>query len=225
MIMKIAAMVRGVTADLFPERDEDKQLVMNPRGDQVVAQSLPALTELVRLGDSWQCKTTTPFAALTTEPTTTAALSLTNNEAAGGKVYAIDSIVLYERVVDTTQQNQAAIFAMVTPARGTAPSAGTVLANATVIKSLSGRTAYDGNAIVRAGGTVVDDGWFPLGNSVAGAAAVAGGAWRVTDIPVRGLYHLIPGSSLNLHVAKIAATASQCNMVIRFHQVRLPVAT
>lgn len=224
MLMKIVGRVRGLFAFNTAENREDEQFVMNNRGDQLIAQSLPELSELVRLGGSWQVPTTTAFAALTTEPTTVAGLSLQNNEAAGGPSYLIDSVAMWERVVDATQQNQLALFAMLNNRQSAQPSAGTQLASATAIKSLSGRAGYSGGAVVRAGATVVNDGWMPHGNSGAGSAAVAGGAWRVTDVPLRGLYLVPPGASFSIHAAKIAATASQLQAVIRFHVVQLIVA-
>src|SRR5262245_35872557 len=195
LIAKIAARIRSSVAQDYPGDAEENQLAANNRGDLLIAQGLPELTELVRLGESWQIKTATAFAALTTEPTTTAALSLHNNGNALGASFAIDSIAFWERVVDATQQNQLSIFAMVNPVGGTMPSAGTVLAAPTSIKSLNGRSGYTGNAVIRVGATVVDDGWFPCGNSGPGAAAVAGGAWRVTDVPLRGLYLIPPGAA------------------------------
>src|SRR6266516_3396858 len=105
MLIKIAGRVRGIFAGNYPENREDEQFHLNNRGEQIIAQGLPELTELVRLGDSWQIPTTTAFAALTTEPTTVAALSLFNGEPATGKCYAIDSIGYWQRVTDATQQD------------------------------------------------------------------------------------------------------------------------
>jgi len=221
MLMKIAGAIRGAFAPDYPEGAEDKQLQLNNRGELVVAQGLPDLAEIVRLGESYQIKTATAFAALTTEPTTTAALSLHNNEPGVGKCYVIESVAFWERVVDATQQNQIAIFGMVNPQGGTMPSAGTQLASATSIKSLSGRSAYGGKGVIRVGATVTDDGWFPYGNTNPNAAAVAGGAWRVHDIPLRGLVIVPPGAAFSVHAAKIAATASQLHAVIRWHEVQL----
>jgi hypothetical protein len=220
MLVKFAARVRGLFAGDYPENREDEQLHINNRGDQIVAPGLPELTELVRLGDSWQVKTATAFAALTTEPTTTAALSLWNGEPAGmGKCYAIDSVAVWERVVDATQQNQLALFAMLNRPAVAAPTDDTNL----TIRSLSGRS-YGGTARKVVGLAVADHGWFPAGNTNPNAAAVAGGAWRVHDVPLRGLYLVPPGGLFSLHAAKIAATASQLHAVIRWHEVRLKYA-
>ena len=50
MISRIAGRVRGLFAGNYPENREDEQFIMNSRGDQMVAESLPPLTEIVRLG-------------------------------------------------------------------------------------------------------------------------------------------------------------------------------
>lgn len=215
MMMKIAGRVRGFFAGNYPENREDEQLHINPRGDQIVSLGLPALAELVRLGDSWQVKNVTAAAALTAVPTTTAGLTLWNGEPATGKVYVIDSIAVAEIVVDATQQNQLAIWCMNNKTPVTAPTDA-----ASPIASLSGKT-YGGKARTVVGGTVVNDAWFPVGNSVPGAATVAGGSWRTTDVPLNGMHIVPPGGAFNLAASKIAATASQLHFTIRWHEVQI----
>lgn len=210
--------IRGVVAAYFAEGDEQQTLQMNNRSDLVVTQALPELTELVRLGDSWQVATVTAFAALTTEPSTAAALSIFNNEPATGKSYAIDSVVMWERVVDVTQQNEMAVFANLQQA-ASATVKPTATASVTP-RGLSGKT-YGGSAICAAGAATVNDGWFPHGSSAPGAAAVAGGIWRVTEVPLRGLYYVKPQGMFSVHAVKAAATASQLQAVIRWHEVKL----
>ena len=51
---KIVGRVRGLNASTGTENREDEQLHLDPCGDGYIAQGLPALAELVRLGDSWQ---------------------------------------------------------------------------------------------------------------------------------------------------------------------------
>ena len=111
-IAKITGRVRGLFSGNYPENKEDEQFLMNNRGDQLVAQSLPELTEVVRLGESYQVIAASGIAPLTAAPTTTAGLSLYNGEPATGKCYAIDSFGVVEIVTDATQQNSAALFAM-----------------------------------------------------------------------------------------------------------------
>lgn len=221
ILTKITGRVRGMFAGNYPENREEEQFHLNSRGDQIMAQGLPPLTELVRLGDSWWVPTTTAFAALTTEPTTVAGLSLYNAEPSNGKCYAIDSVFLWERVADATQENYTALFAMLNTRTSAAPSAGTLLTAATVIKSLSGRPSYAGSAQVRAGATVVNDGWQSIGNSEPFVGAIAGDIWKTKDVPLAGMFLCPPGAAFNVHVAKVAATASQLQVGIRYHEVQL----
>lgn len=219
MIAKIAGRVRGLFAGNYPENKEDEQLVINNRGDLSVAQGLPELVEVVRLGNSWQTASTTGQAALTALPTTTAGLSLANGEPASGACYAIDSVAIWEAVADATQSDQTALFAMLNKQGSAAPSAGT---QETGITSLSGRLNYAGNAVVRRGATVVNDGWFPCGTSApSGVTAVAGAIWKVTDVPIRGLYLVRPGSAFSVQAVKVAGAASQMFFCIRHHEVQV----
>jgi hypothetical protein len=92
MISKIAGRVRGLFAGNYPENREDEQFHLNPRGDQCVAQGLPELTELTRMGWSWQVKNSTGLNSGTGLPTTTSGLTIWNGESDTGKCYAIDSV-------------------------------------------------------------------------------------------------------------------------------------
>jgi len=216
MLMKIAGRVRGVFAPNYPENDEDQQLHINNRGEQLVAQALPELTTLVSLGDSWQVASATGLAALTALPTTTAGLSLWNGEPATGKCYAIDSFGSWEAVVDATQTDVTAIFACNNKTPVTAPTDA-----ALVIRSLSGKS-YGGKARTLAGGTITNDGWFAHGTSGEMAAAAAGANWKVNEVQCRGLYLVPPGGMFNVQAVKAAAAAAaQQFFFIRFHEVQL----
>ncbi len=210
-------LVRDTTAPDYSASD-DKRVGMTNRGEILIAQGLPDLAEITRLGQSWQVKTETAFAALTTEPTTTAALSIFNDELDSGKSYIIQRVAIWERVVDATQQNMLALFCNLQ-----ADSSATVTPTATASVTPRGHTGktYGGSAICAAGATVVSDGWFPHGPSGPGSAAVAGGAWRVTDVRLDGYYIVRPGGMFSVHVAKIAATASQCHAVIAWHEAQI----
>jgi len=218
MLIKIAGRVRGLFAGNYPENREDEQVHVNSRGDQIVSQGLPELTEIVRMGDTWQTILSSGVAPLTGIPTTTAALVLWNGEGANGKSYVIDSVFNVEGVVDATQSNMTSLFAMLGR-----PPVTTPVDAGLAIRSLSGRQAYSGRARTVVGGTVVNDGWFPVGTSAPVAAAAAGSAWKALDWPLKGLYIVPPGGSFNLHAAKVAATASQCFIGVRWHEVQLIV--
>lgn len=215
MLVKIAARVRGAFAGNYAENREDEQIVVNNRGDQVVAQGLPALTELVRLGDTWGVMSAVT-AALTAVPGTTAGHSLFNNEPGGGKCYAIDSFGTVEVVTDATQQNSLALFAMMSTVGSVAAPTDAGLTRSSMVGK-----AYGGRARTVAGGTVVDNGWQPHGPSAPGATAFAGAVWRVHEAQVNGLYLVQPGGQFNIACAKTVATASQIRYFIRWHEVQL----
>lgn len=190
----------------------DSPLGINTRGEALVAQALPALTELVRQGGSWQILSAAT-AALTAVPTTTAGHSLWNGESDSGSVYAIDSFGCVEIVTDATQQNSLALFAAMEAGKFTAPT------DAALTKaSLSGRPAGQTNARTVAGATVAGV-WTPHGPSAPGATAFAGGVWRVHECTVNGLYVVRPGGLFSIAAAKTVATASQIRYFIRWHEV------
>jgi hypothetical protein len=222
MLVKICGRVRGLFAGNYPENREDEQLHLNNRGDQIIVQGLPELTDLVRLGNSWQAQSTTGQAALTALPTTTAGFTLNNNESDSGLCYAIDSFGSWEAVVDATQTDVTAIFAMMNKLNSAQGSSGTA---ETTIRSLSGRSNYGGNGTTLRGATVVNDGWFPHGSPTGQMAAAAAGAnWKVNEVAARGLYLLPPGGSFSIQAVKAAAAAaSQQFFFIRWHEVQLTV--
>lgn len=225
MISKIAGRIRGLAAEFYQEAREDIQLVLNSRGDQSVVQGLPELTELVRLGGSYHGISTTGQAALTALPTTVAGLSLYNAEPQLGKCYAIDSFGSWEAVVDATQTDVTAIFALINKRTSAAPTGGTT--EQTNIRSLSGKVNYGGAGVVARGQTVANDGWIVHGTPGAQMAAAAAGAnWKVNEVQVRGLYLIPPGSAFSVQAVKAAAAAAaQQFFFIRWHEVQLSWAT
>jgi hypothetical protein len=214
-LLKIAGRVRGLFAINSTENREDEQVCMNTRGDMVIAQSLPELTELVRLGNSWHI-IGAATAALTAVPTTTAGHSIWNGEPDNGKCYAIDSFGAVEIVTDATQQNSLALFAMMNKGKITAPTDA-----ALTVGSMSGRQ-YGGAVKTIAGASVTNDIWTPHGPSTPGATAFAGAVWRVTEFQARGMYLVRPSGMFSIAVAKTVATASQIRYFIRWHEVQLP---
>lgn len=187
----------------------------NTAGQLRVAQGIPMLTEVVKMGGSYAVLGAST-AALTAVPTTTAGHGLYNGESDDGKCYVIDSFGTVEIVIDATQANSIALFAMLNKGRVTAiTDAGLTRA------SFSGET-YGGLARTAAGGTVVDEGWQPFGPATpAGGSALAGDVWRVTEAKVNGLYLVKPGHLFSIACAKVAATASQIRYFIRWHEVQI----
>lgn len=220
MELKVLGQIRA-RERFYPEGREDQQIEVNPRGDLIVAQGLPELTELVRLGQSWQIASTTGQAALTALPTTVAGLTIINGEPATGYSLAIDSFGSWEAVVDATQTDVTALFAMLNKQGDTAPSGGTAESGFT---SLSGRKAIDTAITALRGATVVNNNWFPhsFGGSPQMASAVAGANWKVNEAQARGLYFVRPGSAFSIQAVKAAAAAAaQQFFFVRFHAVQL----
>lgn len=210
-------LVVGPDGTPYRSMGDEESLKVNEHGSLRVVGALPSLAEIVKYGESYQVKTATPRAAIANaQPTTTAGLSLWNGENADGRCYVIERIGVLEVVVDTTQQNQLALFALNSLTPIAAPTDA-----ALSIRSLTGRSGYAGKARTVDGATVVDQGWFPHANSVAGAAAVAGGLFRVTEANVAGLYIVRPGGMFSVQASKLAATASQCVFFITWHEVVL----
>lgn len=216
MLAKIAGRVRGLFAGNYPENDENAQVILNNRGDQIVAQGLPELSEIVRMGDSWQILSAVT-AALTAVPTTTSGHSLWNGEPDTGKCYIIDSFGAVEVVTDATQQNSLALFA--------AMSVGKIAAitDAALVKaSLNGRNPSGSNARTGAAQTTLaTDVWTPHGPSAPANTAFAGAVWRVHEYQAKGLYLVRPGGMFNVACAKTVATGSQIRYFIRWHEVQL----
>jgi len=217
MDIKILGLVRGLFAGNYAEGSEERQFHINTRGDIPVAQGLPELSELVRLGNSWQVALSTGLAALTALPTTTAGLSLWNGEAANGPSYLIDSFGSWEGVIDATQADHTAIFACnnVTPVA--APTDASLS-----IRGLSGNK-YGGKARTVSAAAIANDGWFAHGAEaqVPLAPAVAGAIWKVNEVRARGMYLVKPGGMFNVQAVKVAVAAAQQFFFVRWHEVQI----
>lgn len=211
-----AGLVRGTSVPNHSDDNQDARIAVNNRGEQIVAQGLPPLAEIVRQGGSWQI-ISAATAALTAVPTTTAGHSLWNGETGpSGKCYVIDSFGCVEIVTDATQQNSLALFAAVE-----AGAFATPIDAALTKASLSGRSANATNARTVAGATVAGI-WTPHGPSAPGATAFAGAVWRVHEFKADGLYLVRPEGLFSIAAAKTVATASQIRYFIRWHEVLLP---
>lgn len=213
LMQKLLAWVRKLSVPAYSEGEPGQPIASNPRGELIVAQGMPELAELVRLGQSWQTKLTTGLAALTALPTTTAGLSLYNGDT---DAYAIDAFGSVEEVIDATQADTTAILAM----NNLVSSVSTPPTDAALaINGLSGRK-YDGYARTVSGATVVNDGWFAHGQQAPLAPAVAGANWKVNEVLCRGLYVVKPGGQFNIVAVKAgAAAAAQQFYFVRWHKI------
>ena len=99
------ANVRGISASNLPE-NIDAKMVLNPRGEQVIAIGLPGVAELIRLGNSFIGTGATPGAALAaTIPTTAATNGLWNGELPGGKSYVLTAVYATTAVTNAAACN------------------------------------------------------------------------------------------------------------------------
>lgn len=190
-----------------------------------VVQGLPPRTELTRIGGSYVIRTP-EVACVTAVPTTTAPFAFWNGEAQpsatfptspGGLVYVIDAIGW----LCTTSAGAASMFQLLAlipklPTAAQPDTAGTL-----VIDGLSGQP-YAGLAKVSATVTVVDDGWFSLGNKIETPLTATGGAGL--EVPAEGGIIIPPGHLLALAILAVNTTAKG-KFMIRYHEVELPVVT
>ena len=136
--------------------EQFRYLRSNSEQEQLVSQGLPPYTELTRRGVGWQVMDTTATAAVVVRPSTVAGLTLYNGEVgATAKSYVIDRIFAFN-LVSTDVIAGWSIWAAVHPTM-VAPTA-----DITAIRSMNGKSAYAGAAIVDTGASVLDSGWFCL---------------------------------------------------------------
>lgn len=129
--------------------------------EQLVAQGVPPYVEMSRRGLGWQGMDTSATAAVVVRPSTTAGITLWNGETgAAAKSYIVDRAWIFN-LVTTAAVSGFSLWGCVHPVGMAAPTA-----DITAIKSMSGLSAYTGNARLDTNATVADDGWFPLSNTV-----------------------------------------------------------
>lgn len=221
--VSIFAQVRGAVRQFFAAAQQEMQPLLADGGEQIIAEGLPPFTEVIRLGNSWQIIATTGIAATAALPTTTSTLSLNNFESGGNaKSLIIEAFGSYQGVIDATQINSTALFAMLNKKGSAQASAGTLLTSAN-IGTLSGKGNYGGAAVGRTGATVVNDIWFPHAQLFTPTSpTLAGQIFQVNEATVRGLYIVPPGGTFSLAVVKsVAGAAAQHFPFIRWHEVQL----
>lgn len=221
--VSIFGQIRGSVRQFFATAQQEVQPLLADGGEQLIAEGLPPLTEIVRLGNSWQIIATTGVAALTALPTTVASLSLNNFESGGnGKSLVIEAFGSYQAVIDATQIDSTALFAMLNKKGSGQASAGTLLTSAN-IGTLSGKGNYGGAAVGRTGPNVINDIWFPHAQLFTPTSpTLAGQIFQVNEAAARGLYVVPPGGTFSMAVVKsVAAAAAQQFPFIRWHEVQL----
>lgn len=175
---------------------EEKPIPLDSEGDQLVAQGLPAYVEMSRLGAGWSAIQTAATAALVVRPTTVAAITLWNGEAAGGKSYVIDRLFSHN-LVSTAAESFFGIWATVHPPGMTDPGVD-IARSATNLVGNTGKT-YNGQGVVGVGETIVDNGWFPWGSGKAiSASGVIPGSH--SDVEVAGRLIIPPTGGISLQI-------------------------
>lgn len=191
MAVVIEGRQRGGSGD-----GNDKKIEVTDDGDLLVAFGLPPYAEMTRQGGGWSAISTAAVAALVVRPSTTALFTLWNGEGSGGKSYVIDRLFAHQ-LVSGAAESRFGIWACVHPAGMTNPGVD-IARSATNLVGNSGKP-YGGLAVVGVDETVVDNGWFPWGNSVSvEPTGVLPGAQ--VAVPVEGRLIVPPQGGLSLHV-------------------------
>lgn len=181
---------------------QEQQLTLNNRGDLRVAQSLPPLSELVRLGKVWACviPSGSAFTHVAALPTTRAELVLLNNGSDSDPCL----VILSTFHLGITSMAAAGSFSLIAQ---TINNHAAVTDDATaLITSRSGQLTYSGKAQRDVGiTTAVANKWELLATSIAGGSATAQiGLGTYADM--QGGWIIRPGDALAVNaVASVAA--------------------
>ena len=212
--MNILAQVRDNTSVDDAPQGTLKIPMINNRRELLVAQGLPERTELVRQGASWVFVHSTATAAVTALPTTTAVLTIFNNEASTGKVYIVDAVGAVVTVASAAAGGMT-IAGLLNKGATTIPNS---VATSAVVSTLSGRT-YGGNAKFKTAHTVTDDGWWPIGGEGSGAANTTLGSSVM--FPVNGAIIIPPAGMFSLVMVGVNTTLVG-KLVLMWHEVQIP---
>jgi hypothetical protein len=159
--------------------------------------------ESSRLGQLY-AKTTDAVATIAAAlPTTTAAHTLWNGNGVGGKSLVLEAVAWNCTGTSGGAADMFAILGMLdTTSNATVP---TTSDTATAISSLNGGT-YSGNVKSCHTVTVVDKGWFFLGNHVATGALTATKGAQVY-VPIEGMIIVRPTHQFCISIAGVGTTA------------------
>ena len=191
---------------LIGSRRSDRQpiaLEVTNRGSLYVAQDLPAMADLVNSGVVWSGGEATLVASVIAPPTTTAQISLYNNEPEGGRSYLVlrDYAIIGAVPAGLSQAGLSHCIHKDKPT--TRPTADIAAASITNMRARTG--PYIGNAIIDLGATVADDLWKPLGYSILNA--VSGVGWQL-DVWLDSLVILPPGGLYSIAVVASSTTVT-----------------
>jgi len=213
MLSTIAGFVRSRAAGLYS--DGEQKIHINPRGDQCVAQSLPQRAELVRLGDSWATAllSASAFTYVNAWPTTRSEFQLYNGDPE--KCYIIDAAWMCGITSIAAAQPSTLLAQVCPPGEQAAPTP-----HVSILRSLSGKTAYSGRAIRGAAvTTALANGWMAIGSVQSPMTTNLGHA---VYVDLYGTFVIPPGGSFNLAgLSGTAAGTAICGVV--WHEVVLPI--
>ncbi|MCK4414910.1 MAG: hypothetical protein KAY32_15355 [Candidatus Eisenbacteria sp.] len=172
---------------------QETSIKATKEGDLYIAQNLPPYALAAAAGRGWWAQAIAAAAGTVTIPTTTALGTLWNGETGSGKSYIIDRIFANTGAYDAGT-NFFFLWLCIHQLNMTAPTA-----DITIHGLRGGDTTYGGSARFDVGATVVNDGWFSVGNSMRNAAGNADGMSNI-DYKMDGRIVLPPTSGLSIHV-------------------------
>jgi hypothetical protein len=141
--------------------------------------------------------TTSAVAALILRPTTASLITIFNGEAPGGKTLVIDRLFCFQLVSDTAQAMYQLWYCNHTQPINVAKPANEII---TLRGTGDGREPDNSTVRAEVDGTVLDDGWFPVGGfgEVEEVGALPGGG---TEWECHGRLIVRPKAALSLHVS------------------------
>ena len=152
-----------------------------------------------------------PLAAVNAWPTTTSGITLWNGEKAGGKVYIVDALSAF-LAQPLAAATMLSLARMMNVGKIVKPTTGTKI---TPI-SENGDPAYAGLAYCYSGVTVVNDGWYGIGTSLAIPFA-ANTNGLVEIIPPKGKFVIKPGFAFSFH-AMTTVVPNSVELAIAWHE-------
>lgn len=194
----------------------EQKLEATKRGALLIQHDLPTWAELVNAGVMWTVGQAAATAAVTALPTTTAGISLYNNEPEGGKSFILHSVFANQVANAAAQASWGLAHCVNVGKPATLPTADIAVTSIKGMKARQGN--YGGYAIVDLAATVTDDLWKPVGGSV-GTVVVSLGGTQV-DVFLDGLVILPPGGMYSLQ-AVASAVDITARMGFRWAEVQL----
>ncbi len=162
--------------------------------------------ELVNSGCVWQAKSAT-CAAVVALPTTASVMAVMNNNSEGS---GLNMVVLLAGAIQIAGPASMTCMSIIYSPQILKPAVYTNSITPTNVKPYSG--TYGGKALLDDTGTVVDNGWYPLGSSFTNPLASTPGMQVWVD--VAGLLVIPPGGGVGLHVmASTTAVTAQVVLV------------